>query len=492
MHPACGQCTKAGRAIDCEYSDGKGLTASQILEEQVSQLQLRIAELESVNAAPLTLFDPYESFRRSQGGGALPSQQRCAPSSTTPLHSGFPPHPTFPSTGGFPPSTGYPNHVTLLLNAIYLAGAQFSTDAQLRAEQPTFLATVLNLLTRTLSGGADNATIMYVLQTEILLTYYFLDNNRGMESIYHWRAATSIAFACKLHLIRSSRSSSGGPASGVQYQLSAPADSLEEGERINAFWQVLILDKCLSITLSSPSAFTEDDAKGTIVDSPWPMDVSAYLSNPLPPGARGSRTIQAYMQSLGSPNRDRHYVALQSKAAILYAYAGDLAKTYSPNDYTSTTRFTYLDRGIDQLARDLPPLAGVDTSRPDILRKLLNIHLIVYCATLQLNKPIDHAGVMYQGKSWTTALNAVIVLQQVNLGAIKYMEPSAAYVLTFAAEIIVRGIMTLKSQNAIDSSNQAALLAPLSQILSAMDWWGITSPLFRQQRVLVQTMLTQI
>ena len=62
--------------MDCEYSEGKEPTASQILEEQVSQLQLRIAELESVNAAPLTLFDPYESFRRSQGGGALPSQQR--------------------------------------------------------------------------------------------------------------------------------------------------------------------------------------------------------------------------------------------------------------------------------------------------------------------------------------------------------------------------------------------------------------------------------
>lgn len=62
--------------MDCEYSEGKEPTASQILEEQVSQLQLRIAELESVNAAPLTLFDPYESFRRSQGGSALPSQQR--------------------------------------------------------------------------------------------------------------------------------------------------------------------------------------------------------------------------------------------------------------------------------------------------------------------------------------------------------------------------------------------------------------------------------
>ncbi|TFY62132.1 hypothetical protein EVJ58_g4052 [Rhodofomes roseus] len=382
--------------------------------------------------------------------------------------------------------TGYPNHVTLLLNAIYLAGAQATTDAQLRAGQSSYLATVLNLLTPALSGSADNAAIMYVLQTEIILTYYFLDNNRGMEGTYHWRAATSIAFACKLHRIRSSRSSSGNPAGGAQYQLGPPVDSLEEGERINAFWQVLILDKCLSVALSSPSAFTEDEAKGTVIDSPWPMD------NPLPPGARGMRTIQTYMQSMGSPNRDRHYIAMQVKASILYAYASDLAKTYNPNDHASVSRFTYLDRGIDQLARDLPPIARAEPSRPDILRTLLTIHLSVYCATLQLNTPIDMAGVMYQGKSWTTALNAVTVLQQANLGAIKFMEPGAAYLLTIVADIIVRGIMTLGAQNVIDASNQAALLAPLSQILSAMEWWGRTSPVFQQQRAIVQTLLIQI
>lgn len=177
-----------------------------------------------------------------------------------------------------PPSTGYPSHVTLILNAIYLSGAQSSPDAQIRAEQPEFLSTVLKLLTPSLSGGVHNTATMYVLQTEIILTYYFFASNRGMEAIYHFRAATSIVFACGLHRIRSSRPHPGGSASSVQYQLNAPADSLEEGERINAFWQVLILDKCSSVTMAAPSAFSEDEATGTIVDSPWPMEVGAYLS----------------------------------------------------------------------------------------------------------------------------------------------------------------------------------------------------------------------
>lgn len=181
-----------------------------------------------------------------------------------------------------PPNTGYPSHVTLLLNAIYLAGAQSSTDAQIRSEQPGFLSTVLSLLTPALSGGGHNSATMYVLQTEIILTYYFFASSREMEAIYHFRAATSIVFACQLHRIRSSRPSSGGPASAAQYQLGAPTDSLEEGERINAFWQILIVDKCSSVTMTAPSAFSEDESKGTVVDTPWPMDVGAYLSVRLP------------------------------------------------------------------------------------------------------------------------------------------------------------------------------------------------------------------
>ncbi|KZT69254.1 hypothetical protein DAEQUDRAFT_786476 [Daedalea quercina L-15889] len=385
--------------MDCEYSDGKGPTASQILEEQVSQLQMRIAELESINAAPLTLFDPYESFRRSQGGGALPSQQRNRTLHTllcTFFHnsssSGFFLHnPRFLQQVASPPSTGYPDHVTLLLNVICLTGAQFSTDAQMRTEQQASLSTVLNLLTPALSGCIN---IIYALQTEVLLTYYFFDNHRDMDRTYHWRAATSVVFACQLHCIRTSRPSSGGLTSTAQYQFGVPAGSLREGEQINAFWQ--------------------DEAKGTVVNSTYPS----------------------------------------AKAAILYGYASELAKTYNPNDPGSVTRFTYLDRGIDQLARDLPQMANVDPARPDVLRKLVTVHMIVHCATLQLH--------------------------------------NTQYMLTVVADVILRGIMTLRSQNAVDMSNQAALLAPLSQILSAMDWWGVTSSLFRQQRVIVQNMLGQI
>ena len=56
------------------------------------------------------------------------------------------------------------------------------------------------------------------------------------------------------------------------------------------------------------------------------------IQHPLPPGARGARTIQTYMQTMGAPQRgQQHYLTIQAKAAILYAYAYGLAQTYNPS-----------------------------------------------------------------------------------------------------------------------------------------------------------------
>ena len=90
------------------------------------------------------------------------------------------------------------------------------------------------------------------------------------------------------------------------------------------------------------------------------------------------------------------------------------------------TRFTYLDRGIQQLTLDLPPIQNVDPARPDVLRKLVMIHILAHCAVLQLHKPLEQPAVMYQGRSWNAAHSAVAVLQQINIGAITYMEPGVA------------------------------------------------------------------
>ena len=53
-------------------------------------------------------------------------------------------------------------------------------------------------------------------------------------------------------------------------------DSIEEGERIDAFWQVYILDKAWAVALKSPSSISEDGLWGTQIDTPWPLRMQEY------------------------------------------------------------------------------------------------------------------------------------------------------------------------------------------------------------------------
>ena len=47
----CQQCTKANRAADCEYDDGKSKTRTQLLQEKIQRLESRIHQLEGVPSA---------------------------------------------------------------------------------------------------------------------------------------------------------------------------------------------------------------------------------------------------------------------------------------------------------------------------------------------------------------------------------------------------------------------------------------------------------
>ena len=65
MHPVCGQCSRAGKAADCEYTDAQGRSRTIILEEKVAVLEARIRELGDLepmsSESPVLLHDPFQS-----------------------------------------------------------------------------------------------------------------------------------------------------------------------------------------------------------------------------------------------------------------------------------------------------------------------------------------------------------------------------------------------------------------------------------------------
>lgn len=134
------------------------------------------------------------------------------------------------------------------------------------AHEGVFLDRAVRAVQAALSAISQRpGTTLYVIQSEILLAYYFFDCNRPLEGQHHTSGAVSLAFTCKLHKIEPGRPTAGSI-------LPPAADTTEETERIHAWWQVFTLEKSWAAALDSPSAITEDRGSDYVVDTPWPRD----------------------------------------------------------------------------------------------------------------------------------------------------------------------------------------------------------------------------
>ncbi len=140
----------------------------------------------------------------------------------------------------------------------------------LRNEEPRLLERAL----QSLSCAPDSTRIIYMFQAEVLLSYYLFHQARKLEGGYHAAAAVSIAVACRLHKIRSTAWSVNRTNTG--FSLPPPVDSIEEGERIRGFWTILVLDRCWTVWMQSPSVLIQEASPSMQIDTPWPMDMNSY------------------------------------------------------------------------------------------------------------------------------------------------------------------------------------------------------------------------
>lgn len=62
----------------------------------------------------------------------------------------------------------------------------------------------------------------------------------------------------------------------IDLTLQEPRDQIEEGERINAFWAVFVMDRCLAVMLGPPLVISDIDAPGMHIDTPWPLEMETY------------------------------------------------------------------------------------------------------------------------------------------------------------------------------------------------------------------------
>lgn len=147
---------------------------------------------------------------------------------------------------------------------------------ELSALQSAFLSQALYDVSFGLSRSSDQLarSLLHCVQAEILLSQYFFINGRSLEGKYHISNAVSMVFGAGFHKIRSADMYSFEGRAGMQ-SLPPPIDHVEEGERANALWQVVVMNSCWTGVDGSPSNIAYDVLDSRI-DTPWPLDAEDY------------------------------------------------------------------------------------------------------------------------------------------------------------------------------------------------------------------------
>lgn len=154
-----------------------------------------------------------------------------------------------------------------------LWGIRLSRNESLRIHEPGFLSRATQSMSTVLAHAPHN--IVHVIQAEVLLSTYFFSMSRLLEGKYHCSAAVSLALSCRLNKIRSAQVSPDIDYAQV-FNMKPPVDAIEEGERINAFWSVFVLDKSWAVALGTPPFIYDDGSAGGSIDTPWPLDFDSY------------------------------------------------------------------------------------------------------------------------------------------------------------------------------------------------------------------------
>lgn len=175
----------------------------------------------------------------------------------------------------------------VLMNAIYLWACYMSRPGSLSEHESHYLSRALAALPDAIS---DPSRVVDLIQAQCVLSIYFLSNGRLLEGSYHASSAASLALQWGLHQIGTAEVTPGGMLGEWEssFRLDPPANAIEQGERILAFWQVYNLDRCWSVALQRPAIIPDSKHPRTTITTPWPQRmeeyeaVSSWLTLPVP------------------------------------------------------------------------------------------------------------------------------------------------------------------------------------------------------------------
>ncbi|KAJ7184517.1 hypothetical protein C8R46DRAFT_462112 [Mycena filopes] len=492
--PICGPCSRAERFEDCEY-EGMGVSNVQKLEESISQVRTRIMDLEhaGVFSPQHTPKPTHHSHgpRSTQSGSSSSHRSRShsSPTAMNPqtLHIALDTLVPYSREVGFFLNQKRFRNACLrmrgdeedppvaLLNSICLwAACCSSPSGPFASHEDNFLAQALKTATTILPSN-HRLKIIYGIQTEMLLCQYFLYKGRLVEAHYHLSVAVSYVVLGGLSGIRSSR---GSRSASKSTTISAPRDSVEEGETIIGFWTVFALDKIWSSVLNFPSNFTVDS---DAVDTPWPLEMEEYERN-LSPQFHSSHTIQRFLDDGSGDSDGPSCLGLLAKSAIFLDKATVMSGQWRPNMTPAETSsflkpFTKLNTRIQKFRDRLPtpsPVAAAAKAR------VILAHSIAHAATIQLNRPFMAVNPPCRDLCLAACRSIVWIVRTGGLRDVPSINPIIGSVWTMTVQVLTQEIGRLRHV-----SNAAALIADMmsgrDEIVAAATFFSKTCPFIQFQ-----------
>ncbi|KAL0563506.1 hypothetical protein V5O48_018560 [Marasmius crinis-equi] len=233
--------------------------------------------------------------------------------------------------------TGYDGALNALLATLYLWGVHLCSEGHRRQFESRFATKAQQAVSQGIlgmqGGRSKGDSLLYLIQAEILMAQYLFRNWRHTEGRYHMIKALSLATGARLHAIRSAEHSSSDSV------LPPPANAVEEGERIRAFWTVMNQNNsCTSVDGSAPSNLVYTNEPGLRIDTPWPEDMDTYARTGISPRLTGNCTVQRFLAGFDDGNHS--CPALHAKATILFERAAQVGRKHWDNLLTNSSDTT--------------------------------------------------------------------------------------------------------------------------------------------------------
>ncbi|QRV95624.1 glutathione S-transferase [Ceratobasidium sp. AG-Ba] len=294
-----------------------------------------------------------------------------------------------------------PTVVAGLMWMIYAFAAHFSGELHLEQLVPDFLEKARRFLRRAYAEG--DRLCNYIQGMTLLATMLYL---RGdfKEGSLEANTACHVAVTCGLHKISShdwTKPAPQAPPSGllihqVDLSLKPPASAREHGERIAAFWQLVLLDYIIAGTTALPAYFGDDGDRRSRVETVFPRSLEDYINGKA--SEASCATLRDIFESRFVPmSMPDTPATLQVKSMALLERAVRLGIRWGDEvDLPSTEVVEYMvERDIIKTAIEhfksyLPPirqpLAGIELPRTSngLVWERLYPHLIVLTAEIQL------------------------------------------------------------------------------------------------------------